>query len=298
MAWVRDLDKDEIRSGFLVSAHRKHIWETELELLAELDRVCQKYGLLYYVDGGTLLGAVRHQGFIPWDDDIDVVMFRKDYERLKDVGADEFTGNLFFQTAYTDNALFNMAKIRNSKTMGLEYYDRKDFNQGIFLDIFPFDDISDGSEEQNQLFAWRQELYVMALMPEVYKEAEDAQVVFAIPENERRAVMSMSAVERFRIYEEFQREHTGESGIVTYMPYEFTHRYKEHFKRTIFEKVVQLKFEGRTVPAPVEYDRLLKIYFGDYHTPVKFAADHGNNILFSADVSYKEYQAVQQVNQI
>ena len=45
MAWVRDLDKDEIRSGFLVSAHRKHIWETELELLAELDRVCQKYGL-------------------------------------------------------------------------------------------------------------------------------------------------------------------------------------------------------------------------------------------------------------
>ena len=60
MAWIRDLYRDEIRSGFLVTAHRKRIWEIELTMLVELERVCEKYGLSYYADGGTLLGAVRH----------------------------------------------------------------------------------------------------------------------------------------------------------------------------------------------------------------------------------------------
>ena len=72
--------REEIRNGFLVTEKMKRIWYTEISLLQELDRVCKKYGLRYFAEYGTLLGAVRHKGFIPWDDDIDVAMFRDDYE--------------------------------------------------------------------------------------------------------------------------------------------------------------------------------------------------------------------------
>ena len=70
--------------------------EVELDLLAEFDRVCRKHGLTYFVDSGTLLGAVRHKGFIPWDDDIDLIMQREDYERLVQIAAQEFQHPYFF----------------------------------------------------------------------------------------------------------------------------------------------------------------------------------------------------------
>ena len=83
MEYIKNIYRDEMRDGFLVTADRKKIWQVEMELLAELDGICRRHGLRYFVDYGTLLGAVRHRGFIPWDDDIDVVMMRPDYERLK-----------------------------------------------------------------------------------------------------------------------------------------------------------------------------------------------------------------------
>ena len=83
MEYIKDIYRDEIRDGFLVTADRKKIWQVEMELLEVLDRICRRNGLRYFVDYGSLLGAVRHRGVIPWDDDIDVVMMRPDYERLK-----------------------------------------------------------------------------------------------------------------------------------------------------------------------------------------------------------------------
>ena len=76
---------EEIRNGFLVSEKRKAVWNVELCLLKRLDEVCKKYNLRYWLDGGSLLGAIRHNGFIPWDDDIDVVMPRKDYDKLSEI---------------------------------------------------------------------------------------------------------------------------------------------------------------------------------------------------------------------
>ena len=110
--------REEIRNGFLVTEKMKRIWYTEISLLQELDRVCKKYGLRYFAEYGTLLGAVRHNGFIPWDDDIDVAMLRDDYEKLKKVAAEEFKAPYFFQDSYTDSMIWAFSKLRDRNDSG------------------------------------------------------------------------------------------------------------------------------------------------------------------------------------
>ena len=95
-----DFLKEENRDGYIVSPLMKKVWSVELDLLSELDRVCKKYDIKYYAAFGTLLGAVRNKGFIPWDDDIDVCMLRDDYARLKEVAKDEFSGKYYYQDWY------------------------------------------------------------------------------------------------------------------------------------------------------------------------------------------------------
>lgn len=119
----------------------------EIEIFDELDRVCRENGLEYFMVGGTLLGAVRHKGFIPWDDDIDVVMFRSDLEKLESLYYEgKFNDNFFLQTENTDKKYPLMtAKLRKNNTVFLEdcMDDKVESHCGIFVDIFPMDDISD-----------------------------------------------------------------------------------------------------------------------------------------------------------
>lgn len=92
-----DFLKEEYRNGYLITEKMKKVWAVELDLLSELDRVCKKYNIKYYAAFGTLLGAIRDKGFIPWDDDIDVWLLRDEYERLKQVAPKEFTGKYYYQ---------------------------------------------------------------------------------------------------------------------------------------------------------------------------------------------------------
>src|SRR3712207_3357568 len=90
--------EEEIRCGYRVSAQMKRVWAVELDLLAKFVDVCERHELRYFLDSGTLIGAIRHQGFIPWDDDIDVSMPRKDYDKLWEIAQTEFSYPYFFQT--------------------------------------------------------------------------------------------------------------------------------------------------------------------------------------------------------
>ncbi len=113
----------------------------ELDILNELDRICKKNGLRYYLAGGTLLGAVRHGGFIPWDDDIDIAMPREDYDRLNECCAKDLDHAYFFQDYHTDPGYFlPYAKLRRNNTFFYEErFKNSAFHKGVFIDIFPMD---------------------------------------------------------------------------------------------------------------------------------------------------------------
>lgn len=112
-----------------------------LEMVKELDRICKKYDIPYFLYGGTLLGAVRHNGFIPWDDDLDVAIMRKDYKKLLKVLPDELPAHIALQTNDTDkNYFYFIGKLRDKRSFLDEgNYDRVFKERGVFIDIFPLD---------------------------------------------------------------------------------------------------------------------------------------------------------------
>ena len=131
----------EVRCGYEVSEKLKKIWAVELDLLNELLDVCKKHGINVQVFAGTLLGAVRHKGFIPWDDDVDVAMSREDFKKLCAVAPDEFKEPYFFQTALNDRKhFFGFGRLRNCLTTGvIRGHESPDYNNGIYIDVFPLD---------------------------------------------------------------------------------------------------------------------------------------------------------------
>lgn len=116
---------------------------TELDMLVEFDRVCRKYNIKYIIGSGTLLGAVRHKGFIPWDDDADVEMLREDYEKFKRISNDLDEDICYFQCHDNETEyLWGYGKLRHTNTVCVRGgQERAKWRTGIFIDVFPVDDI-------------------------------------------------------------------------------------------------------------------------------------------------------------
>lgn len=142
--FYRDVAMMESRTDDLT----KRIQECEIEILQQIDHVCRKYNLRYFAIGGTALGAVRHGGFIPWDDDIDIGMPRDDYNKLLKVLQKELPQEYHVQMFKSEKGSpFYFTKVRKDNTLFVEYYLKDyDMHQGVFVDIFPFDNVP-----QNQL---------------------------------------------------------------------------------------------------------------------------------------------------
>ena len=112
-----------------------------LDMLIEFAAICKKHQLQYWLDSGTLLGAVRHQGFIPWDDDIDISMPVEDYNKFLKIAQRELSSDIFFQTSQTDkNFKFDYIKLRSNKASIIEFHEKDKhikYHQGVFVDVFP-----------------------------------------------------------------------------------------------------------------------------------------------------------------
>ena len=150
---------------YIMSIKEKRVHEVQLDLLVKFQHICKKYNLHYFADGGTLLGAVRHQGFIPWDDDIDVAMMWSDYQKFMEVAPKECQYPYVYQCPFTEQeALIEASRLRRSDTTGFTKWEHenvgKQYDRGIFLDIFPMFYIPDSEEERRAqkeivLYYWR-----------------------------------------------------------------------------------------------------------------------------------------------
>ena len=128
----------------LSDAQRKRVQEDELQILIKFDEICRKFNLKYTLAAGTMIGAVRHKGFIPWDDDIDVYMLRNDFNKLRKIAPMELPENMFYQSHYTDpEYYYPFDKIRLDGTIFKEtFLANHNINHGVFIDVFPIDSIS------------------------------------------------------------------------------------------------------------------------------------------------------------
>ena len=139
------IDPKELRKAQLIM----------LEMLVEFDLICKKHKLQYWLDSGTLLGAVRHAGFIPWDDDIDLSMPVEDYNKFIEIAKNELSENIFFQTRETDPSFkFDYIKLRSNKATITEFHEKDkeiNYHQGVFVDIFPMLTL-ENSEKNKKLY--------------------------------------------------------------------------------------------------------------------------------------------------
>ncbi len=293
MSWVKDIDRDEERAGFLVTAKRKRVWNVELGLLHQLDKVCRRHGLTYMAHHGTLLGAVRHQGFIPWDDDIDVVMPRPDFEALKKAAAQEIRPPYFFQTNYTDpNFIMSIAKLRDSRTTGVQYPEMTPdmMNQGIFIDIYPMDCTHDGTERTRENTIILGELWATITNPDAVRTAIMQDIPSYLSRDTLLRLLDARRSQRLATLENYCVEHYHDSPYLTFLMETIYHMGPCLYDRRWFEEApVWLPFEETKMPVPSEYHKVLRRRFGpDCHVFVPGTSKH-NNIILDPDLPYKVY---------
>lgn len=285
----------EVRCGYEVSAKMKKIWAVELDLLAKFIDVCNKHELNYFVDGGTLLGAVRHKGFIPWDDDVDVIMPREDYDKLFEIAAQEFQYPYFFQNTLTENGFFRThAQLRNSSTTGFIAIDsKKDINRGIFLDIFPLDGIPDSRVKQwllkerikneKKILAYEYDINYDTLPP---KGKLNYKLVHAF----------FKVVPFKKYFDHFNHKTLAKySKRKTRLVGDLSLKWREnvHWKAEWFDGYVNLTFENLQVRAPLFYKEVLARQYGNFmNLPKDVTAANGRchgTVTFDPDTPYTDF---------
>lgn len=146
--------ENEVREGFFVPSMVKRAWAVELEVLAQIDRICAKYGIQYFAEWGTLLGAVRHKGFIPWDDDMDIAMKREDYERFLEVADSELPeGYCINNLRRREDFRLFLARVMNTSHIdfgGEHLRNNHEFPYIAGVDIFVLDYVSSDEEKENK----------------------------------------------------------------------------------------------------------------------------------------------------
>lgn len=239
----------------------------EIDLLTKLDKYCSEHGLRYYITYGTLIGAVRHRGFIPWDDDIDVIMPRKDYEQLiQSFNYDNVDSSVKVISHKLDAGYcLPIAKLIETRTVLKEKTDT-DVEIGVYIDIFPLENLSDDYEEAKKrmkkgfIFNEKIILKTVSISPTRSKRKN---LILWIGKLVLKGQSISDIVNRLDQYckETESDGFTKYVGVICGISAGDSSRV---FKREWFDTTVSMPFEGRDYPAPSGYDPMLRQLYGDY----------------------------------
>ena len=274
--------EDEVRDGFYVDSLMKCSWAAQLQVLEKIDEICRKYHIQYQAEWGTLLGTIRHSGFIPWDDDLDISMKRQDYNRFIEVIQKELPKEYSVLNYATQEDFWDvLTRVINTNKICFdkEYLDKNyyfPFPAGI--DIFPLDFLPKNKEE---LEIVKELVKHIGSVADVYiagnlEEEEFEKLITKIekncnkkiPRDEKMAEHLYALMESmYALYGEDEAE---EVALMPIWMENSTGAYPKEY----YAKTVRLPFGQTTMPVPIAYDSILKKKYGDYMKMVRKGGGH------------------------
>lgn len=296
----------EIRDGYYVESDKKRLWAANLEVLMEIDRICKKHHIAYFLAYGTLLGAVRHNGFIPWDDDLDIIMLRREYMKFLSVVEKELTYPLVSLDPYHDETWdMPFARIVNGKygintePWYLERFHGYPYSAGV--DVFMFDNqwnreddyyyvakqigrldcLVDLLKERKKMQEGEKESENSAGKEEERKEIEEkiesmleeAERDYGIPIDREKDIRNQLLRIENGFFALCEDENSEE--IIVWPVIGSREFYAAGYKREWYRESIELPFEGIMLPVPVGFhESLMRTYGVDYLSPVK----HSHNL--------------------
>lgn len=281
--------EEETICDFLVTKERKKLWAILIDLLIQFDIICRKHNLKYVALGGTLLGVVRHRGFIPWDDDIDVGMPREDYEKFLEIAPKELDDPYFLQIPGKDkDYFFGYAKFNNSNTTAISHCFRYcTHNHGIFLDVFPLDNIDidkldEYYKKENDLIL---ENSANMRRSNPYPSERDIEKMSKYEERDPKEVLA-ELNEMHAKSNENKSEYCKISGCTVYSPQRLVYKWSDLLDLT------EADFYGHRILVPKDTHSVLRRAFGENYMqfpPIEERGKWHGSIYYNADIPYKEY---------
>lgn len=247
-----------MNGGCVLEQDLKELHAIQLDLLHTLDAICKKHNIRYSLFAGSALGAVRHQGFIPWDDDLDVVMPRPEYERFLRVAGQEIDKDKYFlQCEFSPHWPMFFSKLRAQNTTYLERYHPRDWqtNMGIYIDIFPCDNLADRPFVRRLQFAASKVVIAKSLYRRGYSTDSLRKKAFMafcclLPQRPFLALAQLKGHGNTKMV------HTFFGGARSYA--------KNIFPRSWLANTVDMPFEDGAFPVTQQYDALLRTLYGNY----------------------------------
>lgn len=264
-----------IRQGYQISTEElRHIQQIQMELICEVDRICKKHRIHYNMVGGTMLGAVRHKGYIPWDDDADIGFLRKEYEKFREVCKKELEPEKFYFQDFrdTEGYRWGYGKLRRKGTEFVRLNQEfMPYEQGIAIDLMPFDNVPDSAigkrihlftcfiyrkifwsavGRRSEPYFWKRKLY---------------QIVYRIPEK-----TLTKSYQRF--INRCDRKKTAQVRILTFPTPKGVYGYERRW----YTDLKKYEFEGYMLPGAADYDGYLRVKYKNYmeYPPVEKRKTH------------------------
>lgn len=287
MAHSVDFFRDEVRNGFYIPTAIKQAWAEVLDVLREIDRICEKHKIRYYADWGTLLGAVRHGGFVPWDDDLDICMLRDDYEKFRKVADRELPeGYVIHDFERKEDHWLFLATVVNHSRM---CFDREYLEQhhnfpwlagvDIFLKDYLFEDEEKEKKRDGEI------LRMIAIADGIIDGSLNRQVALAhIADIEKKYSVRLQgmcsdrdmAVRLYKLAEqEMAKVDPGDTDRVGQIfPWVLKYGPQAGEPKKRYDRILRLPFEDTTIPVPAFYNEVLASRYGNYHEPQKVWTGH------------------------
>jgi phosphorylcholine metabolism protein LicD len=280
-----DFFRDEVRNGFFIPTAVKQVWAAQLQVLDVIETICRKHDITYFADWGTILGTVRHGGYVPWDDDMDICMKREDYTRFKEAAKTELPKDFRIHDYehQEDHWLF-LSRVANSVHINFEPEHMKQFHNFPYIagiDIFVLDYLYKDEQQEKQRCEEVKHIIAVAdsiIAGEIAQPVKEANLI-QLEEKyhktfNRKLDNRHMGIELYRLAEEQMAR----------VPKEESDRMAQIFPwgllgnrgqdREYYEKFVRLPFENTTMPVPADYHRILSGKYHDYFKIHKVWSGH------------------------